>query len=170
MMFPTRRTVAAGVIFTLPLLLLAVHPEVLWVTLAADAFLLSLYLWERTQLSQTRITLRPTHRPSTRVGEAVTLTYKAINSGERAVGILVRQPLPEGWSVLDKNDDRVDAVVPARSTVELYFHAVPSRRGDFVFPEPELTVRGGRLVHAAPSGVAGRECAGLSFTRGYRRD
>lgn len=141
MIIPTRRTVAAAAVFALPLLFLAVAPDAVLPALAGDVFLFSLYLLESRRLGSARVTATPDEGVVSRIGEETAIRYTIRNPEARTLSLVVRQPLPEGWT--SEEDDAVPLSVPPGRKVAVTFYARPSRRGAFVFPEPEITLRAG---------------------------
>lgn len=140
MIVPTRRTVALAALFAVPLLFLRVVPDVLLVALAGDAFLLAMYLLDSRRTRHAAASLIPTPGVTTRVDERTMVEYRLENRDAVPLSAVIRQPLPDGWTTEEPDD--ITLVVPPKKSVSLSYAVVPERRGDFVFPKPELTIRG----------------------------
>lgn len=141
MMAPTRRTVVAAALFALPLLLAPGASGAVLFALAGDLFLLAMYLSDRARLHRAELACIPEPGVTGRVDEESSVGYRLENRSERDLGLLVRQPLPGHWT--RDGEDGLILTVPADSAVTVTFSVTPRRRGAFLFPDPEITLRGG---------------------------
>lgn len=167
MIIPGRRTAALAAVFAIPLLFLGMERAFLYPVLAGDLALLALYLLESRKLHRAAgaIMVSPAPLPAVRVGDTTTVSYTVANRGALPLSLSLRQDMPDGWR---PGRDRVKLKLAPMSEAQIRFTCRSERRGQFVFPEPEVTLgRGGwfflrrrigpgaqALVHPAMTGLA----------------